>query len=208
MAAETIIQDSILVSFEIKSNGVPINQNNEVVSIHIKLQENALDEAIIIMQHNDSEFNLAASIEFSLERELEISLGYGSINETLFIGSIKQKRFTFKHSDIFTQLTCKRINDETEKITKDIMRKEPLVLTYGINIFEMELDTNSMDPKLLNGYVKIQGTAEARVSDTIEIKDIGHPFPDNLKNSAYVTTVLHDLEGGNWTTTVNIGKTK
>jgi hypothetical protein len=59
--------------------------------------------------------------------------------KTSFIGALSKKRFT-KHSDIFTQLTCKRIN-ETEKITKDIMRKEPLVLTYGINIFEMESDT-------------------------------------------------------------------
>ncbi len=197
------------VSFQIMSNGINIGDNIEVILIDINLEKNNADEAIINICAGNPKFNFSESKDFAFGNEIVIKLGYNSKNEKIFTGKITQKKIIVnKVSSPYIQIICKQKNKEGNLNLKDSKPKEQLNLTYGNDILETELETNILDAKIINGYIKFQGSALARVNDTIKLNGFGNLFSENIENSVCISSVRHNVAEGNWITTVTLGNTK
>lgn len=208
MYESPLLPNSDLISFTIKSNGSDILDSNGVISIVINLEKNIADEAIITLfdVNQMGAFQIADYSEFSLDKEIEIRLGYDNENNKLFKGRVTQKKIIINSdSDPYLQVTCKHVNDKRE-VVPDTKGETLLELTYGHDILEVELYTNSEERNLVSGYLKFPGSEKARVGDSIKLRGFEKVFPNNKNNVVFISRVSHKVEEGNWITTVTVGK--
>lgn len=208
MVESPLLRNSEIVTFTIKSNGKQIGDHFSVSSIAIHLEKNIPDEAILTLPYTNQkgEFKFEDSREFSLDKEIEISLGYGFKNSKLFTGRVTQKKIINKNGAcLCLQITCKHVNNKKESVPKNLKQETLLELTYGYDIMEVELFTNSIERNIINGYLKFQGSARARVGDSIDLRGFEKVFLNKNKNVISISQVSHKVENGDWITTVTVG---
>jgi len=84
-----------------------------------------------------------------------------------------------------------------------------LGMTYGVDLIEFSARTavpdhkqlREDDPTRVQGHIKFQGSAKARVGGLIELKGVGARF----NGKVWVAAVLHSLSDGDWFTEVEFG---
>jgi hypothetical protein len=212
MAESPLRMDNDIISLEILSNGILIDGFVPINSITINLELNAVDEAIIAIAYDNQLINKQSNIQlidsevFSLDREIEIRVGYKDSIEKLFKGKVTQNKVIAKEGlNPFVQIACKNTHPGGKAISKYTAKETLLKLTLGQDVYETELEINSADNKSINGYIKFQGSSKARVNDTIELDGFGILFNGIKEKIVSVSAVSHKIENGEWITTVFVG---
>jgi len=208
MAEPQLSPSQHITTYTIKSNGSVVQDTVLINSIVITTEIDLESEAIIVIGdiNQDQKLQITDYSEFSLDAHIEIEVGYDHDHSVLFKGKVTQKKVILNsQSGSFLKITCKYFHDKGDVIPEDTKEKTPLELTYGHNILESELYTNSPDSLHINGSLKFQGSSKAHVTDYIKLKGFEDVFPKS-KSDLYISQVSHVVEDGNWITTVTVGK--
>jgi phage protein D len=211
MPTSPFTEQSDLVSFEIFSNGKPINDTIQVLSIEVQLKSNGIDKSIITILDGNvfkGTFDVLDSNTFEIGANIEVKLGYHARNDSVFKGIVTEQKIIINEEyGSALQVCCMHHDDQRNALQaqiSDIPKIAELKVTFGEDILESELNINIEDPANIHGSISFQGSAKAMVNDTIEINGFGSRF----SNKSLISEVVHHLKQGNWQTTIKVGNTQ
>ncbi|MGD1960270.1 MAG: type VI secretion system tip protein VgrG [Fulvivirga sp.] len=121
MIKTPLTADSDFPSYSILVDGVAIKDVYQVISIEVEKKINTISTAKVVIldgDHTTEKFDASESSDFIPGKEIEISFGYHSKNQTVFKGVIIGQRIKVKSRSIrlVSQLTLK-CADEALKLT-------------------------------------------------------------------------------------------
>lgn len=205
MPTSPLSHGTTLLNFTIYSDGNSISDILEIDSIIIDLGKDFQESAVITMLiRNSGARDFEAVPEFSLDRQIDIALGYHQKETKVFSGKVTENKIvTAPGSQPRMQITCKR-NQDSGAIPKSFSPHTELSLTYGEDIIESELFIDNSLPKRIQGQLKFQGSAKARVGDTVVLNSFKKVFPKHKPNEVVINHVLHEVQAGNWLTTITV----
>ena len=183
-----------IISFVIESNGIDITDNTEVSSISIQLNKNGIHEATFTIISNN--YN-----SFLFNNEIVISLGYDSTIKKVFTGNVVQKKFVANSNtgDIL-EITCKTTSNNSGNSPNNSTQHQ---LTLGIDIQETTINISDNE---MRGKIEVGGSSNYNINDTIRLKGFNNHFFETSNIDVSVSSILHEVSPGNWTTTLYIVK--
>lgn len=114
MAQSPLTSNSDLVSISIKSNGDPIPDTYQVLSIFVDRTVNTIPHCALEIQEGEDDFSMADSDTFVPGNLIEVQAGYNNKNTTIFKGIILRQTVSTGDNGPVLRILCK---DETVKIT-------------------------------------------------------------------------------------------
>lgn len=152
-------------------------------------------------------FPLSDSEYFIPGNGIEIFAGYGGeAQHSIFSGIIVNQRIELKASGTSNLIVvCDQGNNL--EVTDLNPGAEPILrLAFGESIisFSAELDPQLQSAEFvaLKGNVSFQGNGSVRPGKLVQLERLGSRF----SGKALVSSVIHVMEDGNWTTTAGFGK--
>jgi hypothetical protein len=214
-AKSPIIDDTSFVTAAVHINGKALNESIQILSILINESINYPAKAEICILDGYDPINPFAAFNsdsFEAGNQLRIFLGYGTATDLIFEGVVLHQVLNSTNNGIL-KITCISTNPvvtvESTSNTRLIEVPFPLLkLTYGEDIIDFSLmkTKKAGAPVLdwLSGFIKFQGSAKATIHHQVEIKEFGKA----IASEAYIASVEHVVENGNWFTTIALGVPK
>ena len=202
MPASSPLQPGSLVTFQILSGGSAIPDSFAVIAVTIEKRLNQASSARIVLLDGDpatGTFAISASDIFVPGVEIVINAGYDAQNRLLFRGEIiAQNIFINDAGESTLVVECWNYAVDNRAFDKTPV----LTINYGDSIIALNASLSRPDNAFkVNGMVKFQGSGLAEPGKYISLKGLGDRFNGNHLMSA----VLHQIDGGNWTTEATIG---
>ncbi|MFM2361979.1 MAG: hypothetical protein RLZZ316_881 [Bacteroidota bacterium] len=214
-AKSPIIDDTSFVTAAVHINGKALDESIQIFSILINESINYPAKAeISILDGYDAinPFPAFNSASFEAGNQLSVFLGYGAATEPVFEGVILNGTLNSTNNGVL-KITCISTKPvvSVAAISNTPLSEIPfplLKLTYGEDIIDFSLmkTKKAGAPVLdwLSGFIKFQGSAKATIHHLVEIKEFGKA----IATEAYIASVEHVVENGNWFTTIALGVPK
>jgi phage protein D len=207
MARSPLSADQTLLSFTILSNGKVINDSYLIVSMDIRQQAGAQDEAVITLmalKQVMGSFELMDLTDFQMGDTVQIRLGYDAKEQTVFKGLVTQQQLHIQDTFYHYEIACRNDQARAVYVPFDILAPKESVLevSLGMDILETHLRRSSDDPKRVLGHLVIPGCADARVNDPMDLRGMGSTF----KSTETIAAVEHHVAEANWNTNVYLGE--
>ncbi len=148
MAVSPLVEESNLVSYSILSNGKEVTY--EIMSINVTLQINKLATAEITVRDGSAAnqtFEVTDSDTFKPGAEIEIKLGYQSLNDSIFKGIVTKESITVSDGSVSSlKVVCK---DKSEVLTMNketanfVKKKDSEIIQSLIEDASLEADVTA-----------------------------------------------------------------
>lgn len=186
------------VTLRVLIDGIPLADTVQLFSAETHRSASEGTAQLAILPGHD----LGKLPQFAFGSRLTVQAGYDAPADTLFEGVLLQQSLRVEEqAGAMLVLTA----HTGEPSPRPANAAPVLILTYGENIIEMELDvvTTTHDPKVaadakLTGTARFQGSALPTPGCLVTFAGMDHPF----SGDATVTVVEHNIRDGNWRTTL------
>lgn len=192
-----------LVTFQINSDGKPIDDTIQVFEIEVYNNVSGVSQARIVLLINGELSKVVDSDQFGAHREIEIKIGYEMKNFLVFSGSISNRSLHIKSEQgAALELVCESFDGEQILPVEDISKATAITtLTYGVDILSCSIHSDENVSTQNMGGVSIQGSNIVKPGVIVDLRGLGEAFDGNQ----YVAGVNHHIANGNWISDVNIG---
>ncbi len=200
-------------TIDILTNGTPINPSINVQSITINKSVNYTDKAEIDIIDGGElfapPFPVFNSNVFQPGTLITIYLGYDGAKSLVFEGMVLLQVISASSSNpCVLKLTCIGTGPLIIGTPRATLPPPVLELSYGENILSFSL-TNRKVQSLdsvdwLRGFIETHGSSLIQVNNLITIRGLG----SNILLDAYIASVDHIVDSGNWVTRIELGKPK
>lgn len=202
-------------TIDILTNGTPIDPSISVQSITINKSVNYTDKAeidIIDFEEGkpfESPFPVFNSNIFQPGTLITIYLGYDGANSLVFEGMVLLQVISENSSKPYAlKITCIGTTPLIIGAARETLPPPVLELSYGENIISFSLTNRKLQSlhvvDWLCGFIEIQGSSLAQINNLITLHGLG----SNILLDAYIASVDHIVDSGNWVTRIELGKPK
>lgn len=202
MASSPLSDHTDLVSFDIQIQGTQIAATLEVHSIYVALDEDetASAEFTILLRNDLDDLSSNRMDDFSVGSEVQIKLGYHSLNETVFKGKITTQ--SFGNTDEMGYVLTVECYDNNPYDTKPKSSSTELSLTLGVDVIDVVLNQyeTELDAISTIGSVLFQGSSLIHPGQQVELNG----FMKAFEGEQVVKRVEHLVSEGQWTTEIDI----
>jgi hypothetical protein len=206
-------------------NGVDVFGKYEVIAVEVEKAIDRMGRCVLTVREGEASaegFPVSSSEDFEFGNELEIRLGYGGLNQSVFKGIVFGQRLrTDGDATVLSVDVRDKAINEAGAVVFDMPQLESeavLSVTFGVDILDFDLrgeapsqagsdgdSARSMamraDLAKSNGRIRFPGSALAAPGKLIVIQGLGRRFDGN----GYISGVRHLVREGAWTTEVEIG---
>lgn len=208
MAKSPLNDQQYICTSSILSSGSAIVENYMIFGINIHQPSGSEDIATITLAITELYGDASEPTvpkDFELDKPITIGLGYEAKNTTVFKGKVVQQRMILLESgnQFNWEIRCESGAANPPYLAFDILNPKEAVLEVqlGYDIIDATLKHHISQPSHVQGRVTFQGSADARVNDAFILKGLGTTF----SRTETISAVTHEVTGGQWTTTVQLG---
>jgi len=177
-----------LPTFEIILNGVSLYETVQIQEVQVNQDLGSQDFASITVILNEQEVYSKAA--FALGDSVQIKMGYDTVNSQVFSGKVIESSLQINNLNGPMYI----ISCESEETNTSEDHESKISLTYGLNIFEFEAQSNAQF-KLI-GDVVFQGTNAINPGNYLTLSG----FSPQINGDYQTTQVIQHMAEGNWMT--------
>lgn len=193
--------DSKLVTFQISSEGSPIDSALQVAEMEVYHNVSGIAQARIVFLAGENVPSLVDSPAFGAGKRIEIQLGYDQVNASVFAGIVaNQNLYLEPERGVAFEVICEALT-EVQNLADSHGSEAMEILTYGENILACNIQSDPHGEVQAEGAFKVFGTNVLKTGGLVAIKGLGKVFEGNH----FVTGINHHVGNGQWVTDVNIG---
>ncbi len=189
-----------LVSFQITTNGKPVDSTIQIVTIAVWAAFGTAPRArVAVYDGTNQTFPISSGPAFAPGASIAIALGYEGTNTTVFEGTITAQKLEIGepgNSLLLVEAVAKDIAVWSGSIPTPV-----LALTYGDSILALNATTLDGATAKSGGEVRFAGSALAVSGAAMTLDGLG----DRFSGTALITGVNHSVTEGQWTTTATYG---
>lgn len=191
-----------LLSIHVLVDGVALADDVQLSGLQIEHELRRTGRALLeVIDGGDVRQKSAVSESSAFEpgNTIEIRLGHGEIVRSVFSGIVLKQGLRMEHAQpMKLRVVCTSAMETVAADGTDC----GLVVTFGESMFTLDIETATEALGRVSGSVGCPGTALPRPGNSMTLCGLGARFD----GSAFIRRVVHCVDEGNWTTTVDVGR--